>query len=422
MPGKVSKVRKPAAASPVGLRRDSSVAALKQSIMDHLVFTQARSLALATRNDWYMALSFAIRDRMLDDWVRSLQHLHRKDLKIVSYLSAEFLMGPHLGNNLINLGLMEPARAAVAELGQNLDDLIGQEEEPGLGNGGLGRLAACYMDSMATLRVPAIGYGIRYEFGIFDQEIRDGWQVERTDRWLRHGNPWEVRRYEIEHPVGFGGHTELVTDAEAMRVFYLERFHKETTMIAYGAYVEFSERPELISPFGVTPDNYYLIASRLIPENHADLIAHAFLRSGSPKKLVIAGGANYDSPFHRELRSLAGEKIILTGHINDQEVIKELHCNCFAYVHGHSVGGTNPSLLKAMGYGNCILALDTVFNREVLADGGIFFPRDETVLAGEMQALEAPLGGVVEDGHVFAAGAGIHADDRGSAGRHGLRR
>jgi glycosyltransferase involved in cell wall biosynthesis len=183
--------------------------------------------------------------------------------------------------------------------------------------------------------------------------------------------------------------TELVTDAEAMRQFYLERFRKETTMIAYGAYVETSQRPELISPFGVERDGYYLIASRLIPENHADLIARAFLRSGSSKKLVIAGGANYDSPFHRELRALAGERIILTGHIDDQEVIRELHCNCFAYVHGHSVGGTNPSLLKAMGYGNCILALDTVFNREVLAEGGFFFPRDEAVLGCEMRALEA---------------------------------
>ncbi len=183
--------------------------------------------------------------------------------------------------------------------------------------------------------------------------------------------------------------TELVTDAEAMRQFYLERFHKETTMIAYGAYVESSQRPELISPYGVERGGYYLIASRLIPENHADLIARAFLRSGSSKKLVIAGGANYDSPFHRELRALAGGRIILTGHIDDQQVIRELHCNCFAYVHGHSVGGTNPSLLKAMGYGNCILALDTVFNREVLAEGGIFFPRDEAVLADEMRALEA---------------------------------
>jgi len=183
--------------------------------------------------------------------------------------------------------------------------------------------------------------------------------------------------------------TELVTDAEAMRVFYLERFKKETTMIAYGAYIESSQKPELISRFGVVPDDYYLIASRLIPENHADLIARAFLKSGSKRKLVIAGGANYDSPFHRELRALAGKNIILTGHIDDQEVIRELHCNCFTYVHGHSVGGTNPSLLKAMGYGNCILALDNVFNREVLADGAVFFPRDEDVLANEIRMLES---------------------------------
>ena len=182
---------------------------------------------------------------------------------------------------------------------------------------------------------------------------------------------------------------ELITDAEAMRQFYLEQFHKETTMIAYGAYVESSVRPELIEPFGVERDDYYLIASRLIPENHADVIAKAFLDSGSTKKLVIAGGANYDSQFHRGLRALAGDRVILTGHIDDQDVIRELHCNCFVYVHGHSVGGTNPSLLKAMGYGNCILALDTVFNREVLADGGVFFPRDAAVLADEMLAIEA---------------------------------
>jgi glycosyltransferase involved in cell wall biosynthesis len=183
--------------------------------------------------------------------------------------------------------------------------------------------------------------------------------------------------------------SELVTDAFAMQDFYREQFRKETTMIAYGAYVETSKNPDLVRQFGVEPDDYYLIASRLIPENHADLIAEAFLESGSSRKLVIAGGANYDSPFHRKLRSMEGEKVILTGHIDDQEVIRELHCNCFAYLHGHSVGGTNPSLLKAMGYGNCILALDTVFNREVLADGGIFFPRDASVLAGQIREIES---------------------------------
>lgn len=182
---------------------------------------------------------------------------------------------------------------------------------------------------------------------------------------------------------------ELVTDADAMQVFYREQFNKETTMIAYGAYVESSSKPELISQYGVEPGDYYLIASRLIPENHGDLITEAFLQSGSRRKLVIAGGANYDSPFHRKIRSFAGEKVILTGHIDDQEIIKELHCNCFAYLHGHSVGGTNPSLLKAMGYGNCILALDTVFNREVLADGGLFFPRDAGALAQMIRDVES---------------------------------
>ena len=196
------------------VRRGMSVAELRQAIIDHLDFTQARPRGLASCNDWYMAVAFAVRDRMLDDWLTSLLHLHRKEVKIVSYLSAEFLVGPHLGNNLVNLGLLEPVRQAVAELGQNLDDLLRQEEEPGLGNGGLGRLAACYMDSLATLRIPAIGYGIRYEFGIFDQRLRDGWQLESTDKWLRLGNPWEICRPELAFEVGFGGRTESWQDEQ----------------------------------------------------------------------------------------------------------------------------------------------------------------------------------------------------------------
>ena len=112
----------------------------------------------------------------------------------MAYLSAEFLPGPHLANNLLNLGIADEMRQALAELGFDLDDLLEQEEEPGLGNGGLGRLASCYLDSLASLEVPAVGYGIRYEFGIFDQIIQDGWQVEVTDKWLRFGNPWEIVR------------------------------------------------------------------------------------------------------------------------------------------------------------------------------------------------------------------------------------
>ncbi|NTW59664.1 MAG: glycogen/starch/alpha-glucan phosphorylase, partial [Nitrospirae bacterium] len=194
-------------------RTGTTVAAIKQAVIDNLHCVQGRIPALATRNDWYMAVAFTARDRMLDRFIGSIQKLSDRSVKIASYLSAEFLMGPHLGNNLLCLGITEQMREAVRELDQDLDDLIAQEEEPGLGNGGLGRLAACYMDSLASLNVPAIGYGIRYEFGIFDQEFRDGWQTEKTDEWLRLGNPWELCRPEIAYTVNFGGHTEQYRDA-----------------------------------------------------------------------------------------------------------------------------------------------------------------------------------------------------------------
>ncbi|HEX7670679.1 MAG TPA: glycogen/starch/alpha-glucan phosphorylase, partial [Polyangiaceae bacterium] len=164
-------------------------------------------------NDHCLALARAVRDRMLHRWIRSARTYLEEQTRTVVYLSAEYLLGPQLGHNLLNLGIEGPARKAMESLGLDVDELIEHEEEPGLGNGGLGRLAACFMDSLATLDFPAIGHGIRYEFGIFDQEIRDGWQVERTDRWLRLGNPWEVRRYDIEHTVGFGGRTETAADA-----------------------------------------------------------------------------------------------------------------------------------------------------------------------------------------------------------------
>jgi starch phosphorylase len=193
-------------------RTGNSPAEIKQSILDNLYCIQARIPQTATINDWYMALAHTVRDRMLDNWLKSNIHRGRKDLKIVSYLSAEFLVGPLLANNLISLGIQEEAQQAIAELGLDMNMLLRQEAEPGLGNGGLGRLAACYMDSLATLHVPAIGYGVRYEFGIFDQEIRDGWQVERTDKWLSSGNPWEICRPEIVFNVSGGGHTEHYRD------------------------------------------------------------------------------------------------------------------------------------------------------------------------------------------------------------------
>jgi starch phosphorylase len=195
------------------IRTGTSPETLAQALLDNLYYVQGRPPELATRNDWYMALAYTVRDRLLHNWVQTLKTI-RQDVKVVSYLSAEFLLGPQLGNNLINLGIWDQVREAVSRHGLKLEELLEQEGEPGLGNGGLGRLAACYLDSLATLEVPAIGYGIRYEFGIFDQEIRDGWQVEITDKWLELGNPWEICRPEIAYRVGWKGHVESYIDAE----------------------------------------------------------------------------------------------------------------------------------------------------------------------------------------------------------------
>ena len=186
--------------------------AIKNSFLDDLFYMQGKFAALATRNDYYMALAYAVRDRMLQRWISTAATYTREASRTVAYLSAEFLMGPHLGNNLLNLGITDTVRTGMAELGLDLEDLLRQEEEPGLGSGGLGRLAACYIDSLATLEIPSLGYGIRYEFGIFQQQIVDGWQIEKTDKWLRFGNPWELARPEWAVSVKFGGTTEHYLD------------------------------------------------------------------------------------------------------------------------------------------------------------------------------------------------------------------
>ena len=195
------------------VRTGRTTSDLKQAILDNLYYIQTRIPELATTNDWYMAVAYAIRDRMMNDWIQAFGRARRTRIRIVSYLSAEFLIGPQLGSNLLNVhDIRDNVKAALAELGQSLDTLLAHEPEPGLGNGGLGRLAACYMDSLTTLNIPAIGYGIRYEFGLFDQQIKNGWQVERTDKWLSLGNPWETSRPEISHYVGTGGYTEQYHD------------------------------------------------------------------------------------------------------------------------------------------------------------------------------------------------------------------
>jgi starch phosphorylase len=192
----------------------NDAASIAHDFKEKLFFELAKFPGVATTNDCYLALSYVIRDRLLHRWVHSARSFLDGKARTVIYLSAEYLMGPQLGHNVLNLGIEPAVRQAMTSIGLRYEDLLEHEEEPGLGNGGLGRLAACYMDSLATLDRPAFGHGIRYEFGIFDQVIKDGWQVEVTDRWLRAGNPWEIRRWEVQHPVGFGGHTEQTTDAE----------------------------------------------------------------------------------------------------------------------------------------------------------------------------------------------------------------
>jgi glycogen phosphorylase len=186
--------------------------ALQRAITDHLRYSIGRPAAALRPEHYYKALALAVRDRMQDRRVASTQTSLDLGRKVTCYLSAEFLMGPQLGNNLLNLRLERAAKTALAAMGQDLDEVLACEAEPGLGNGGLGRLAACYLDSLATLERPAIGYGIRYEFGIFNQQIQDGWQIEKTDNWLVNGNPWEIAKPDVNYLVKWGGYAEHYTD------------------------------------------------------------------------------------------------------------------------------------------------------------------------------------------------------------------
>lgn len=200
-------------------RTGMSPETLRRAVMDHLRFNRAKTLSHAHLLDIYHALSLAVRDRLVHRWIKTAQTYNDQDARRVYYLSAEYLLGRQLEKNILNLGLFDMSQAELARYGVRLADVFDREEDPGLGNGGLGRLAACFMDSLATLELPAMGYGIRYEFGIFRQEIRDGWQVEQPDEWLRNGNPWEIRRHEYATTVRFGGRVEQSVDAEGRMQF-----------------------------------------------------------------------------------------------------------------------------------------------------------------------------------------------------------
>jgi glycosyltransferase involved in cell wall biosynthesis len=179
----------------------------------------------------------------------------------------------------------------------------------------------------------------------------------------------------------------IVTDAYAMRKIYLDEFGTRSVCIAYGANIEHSTDPESVRQYGLEPGNYYLIASRLVPENNAGMIIEGFQSASTKRLLAIAGDANYRSQFVRELKKSSGERVRFLGHVDRIDHVKELHCNAYAYIHGHMMGGTNPALLKALGYGNCILAHDNPFNAEVLAGHGLLF-RNAAELAARIDTLE----------------------------------
>ena len=185
---------------------------LKRAFLDHLFFIQGTNRFEATDYDYYMALAYTVRDRLLYRFLTTFDTYKRNETKLVCYFSTEWLIGRHLENNLVNLGIYDRIKEAIGELELDLDELLEQEPDPGLGSGGLGRLAACFMDSLASLEIPAIGYGIRYEFGIFNQFIQDGWQVEVPDNWLRFGNPWELPRPDETVEIKLGGTTQTYLD------------------------------------------------------------------------------------------------------------------------------------------------------------------------------------------------------------------
>ncbi len=194
-----------------------SAEGIRAAFLRHMRRTIGKPVEYSTLMDKYRAFAHLVRDRVMDDWIETVESYRTHEVRVVSYLSAEFLLGPHLLNGLLNLSATRAAEVACDGLQLDLNAIADSEPEPGLGNGGLGRLAACYMDSMATLGIPAIGYGLRYEFGIFRQEIQDGWQTEHSDKWLEYGNPWEIPSSDASQSVMFGGSTESSKD-EAGRV------------------------------------------------------------------------------------------------------------------------------------------------------------------------------------------------------------
>lgn len=217
------------------MNNDSSlnVNSIKKRIKDHLHYTVAKTPKTATDRDWFNAIAYVIRDLLADRWMTTMGEYYRQDAKRVYYLSLEFLMGRTLIKSMLNLGIYDKFCQALAELGLSLETITELEPDPALGNGGLGRLAACFLDSMATIGLPGYGYSIRYEYGMFYQRFYDGFQVEHPDNWLRYGNPWEYPRAEVLFPVHFGGHVVEYKDEQLGRKGYHWKETEDVMAMAY---------------------------------------------------------------------------------------------------------------------------------------------------------------------------------------------
>ena len=206
---------------PTRLPPAEAVAAFRKSVLERLTYTVGKDPDHARDHDWFVATAFSVRDQIVNRWMDATRKTYHDGRKRVYYFSLEFLIGRLLFDALGNLGLTEIAREALRDLGIDLDRLRKLEPDAALGNGGLGRLAACFMESMATLAIPAHGYGIRYDHGIFRQVLKDGWQVELPEDWLSSGNPWEFERPEVAYTIGFGGTVDVVENEDGRQTLRL---------------------------------------------------------------------------------------------------------------------------------------------------------------------------------------------------------
>ena len=195
-------------------------ASIRKSLSNRLIYSLGKDPITATHRDWFHTTAYAVRERLIERWMETMRSYYRSDAKRVYYLSMEFLTGRLLSNSLLNMGFYDECREALSDLELDIDRIREIEEDAALGNGGLGRLAACFLDSMATLGLPAYGYGIRYAYGMFTQRIENGYQVEHPDSWLRYGNPWDFPRPEVLFPVKFGGRVVHFKDEQGRSHFH----------------------------------------------------------------------------------------------------------------------------------------------------------------------------------------------------------